>query len=238
MGKLFDLISRHRRGEQVGIYSVCSAHPMVIEAAMYQALEDQTLLLVEATSNQVDQFGGYTGMTPPQFLDYVLSFAQQLGFPRDRIILGGDHLGPNRWQALDSEAAMEHAETLIESYVAAGFEKILLDCSMACADDVTPVSDEVSSTRAARLADVAERTARQHFGASSIAYVIGTEVPVPGGAHETIESLTPTAPGAARTTMTRHMEAFRARGLDDAWHRVIGLVVQPGVEFDHFQVID
>ncbi|MEO8778685.1 MAG: D-tagatose-bisphosphate aldolase, class II, non-catalytic subunit [Rhodanobacter sp.] len=238
MDQLFDLISRHHRGEPVGIYSACSAHPLVIEAAILQALADQTLLLVEATSNQVDQFGGYTGMTPPEFRDYVLSFAQRLGFPRDRIILGGDHLGPNRWQALDSEAAMAHAETLIESYVAAGFAKIHLDCSMACADDVAPVSDEVSSMRAARLADVAERTARQHFGHSSIAYVVGTEVPVPGGAHETIGVLTPTAPDAARTTMARHMEAFQARGLGDAWTRVIGLVVQPGVEFDHFQVID
>lgn len=238
MGKLFDLISRHRRGEHVGIYSVCSAHPLVIQAAIYQALADQSLLLVEATSNQVDQFGGYTGMTPLQFRDYVLSFAQQLGFPRDRLILGGDHLGPNRWQTLDSETAMAHAEALIESYVAAGFTKIHLDCSMACADDVKPVSDEVTSTRAARLADVAERTAHQHFGASSIAYVIGTEVPVPGGAHETIDTLTPTAPDAARKTMARHREAFEARGLDDAWDRVIGLVVQPGVEFDHFQVID
>lgn len=238
MDKLFDLVSRHRRGEPAGIYSVCSAHPLVIEAAMRQSLSDQTLLLIEATSNQVDQFGGYTGMTPPQFRDYVLSFAQRVGFPRDRLILGGDHLGPNRWQTLDSATAMAHAETLIESYVAAGFSKIHLDCSMACADDATPVSDEVSSIRAARLADVAERTARQHFGMSTIAYVIGTEVPVPGGAHETIEALTPTAPSAARTTMTRHMEAFQARRLDDAWHRVIGLVVQPGVEFDHFQVID
>lgn len=238
MDKLFDRIRQHKRGEHVGIYSVCSAHPLVIEAAMQQALADETLLLIEATSNQVDQFGGYTGMTPAQFRDYVRSFAQQLAFPLDRLILGGDHLGPNRWQTLDAETAMAHAETLIESYVAAGFAKIHLDCSMACADDAAPVSDEVSSTRAARLAEVAERTARKHFGSSSIAYVIGTEVPVPGGAHETIEALTPTDPVAARTTMTRHMEAFRARGLDDAWSRVIGLVVQPGVEFDHFQVID
>lgn len=27
-------------------------------------------------------------------------------------------------------------------------------------------------------------------------------------------------------------------GLNDAWQRVIGLVVQPGVEFDHTSIID
>jgi hypothetical protein len=39
----------------------------VLRAAMQVALHYDTVLLVEATSNQVDQFGGYTGMTPPQF---------------------------------------------------------------------------------------------------------------------------------------------------------------------------
>ena len=53
---------------------------------------------IEATSNQVDQFGGYTGLRPPDFRDLVLRIADERGFPRDRIVLGGDHLGPNRWQ--------------------------------------------------------------------------------------------------------------------------------------------
>ena len=238
MEKLLQIIDRHRKGERVGIYSICSAHPMVIEAGFLQALADDTVLLVEATSNQVDQFGGYTGMTPAEFRDYVLSFADRLGLPRDRIILGGDHLGPNRWQTQDADSAMAHAETLIEAYVAAGFEKIHLDCSMACADDEKPITDEVSSARAARLAEVAERTARKQFGKSSVAYIIGTEVPVPGGAHETIDALMPTDPGAAKATIARHLEAFQRRGLAECCDRIVGLVVQPGVEFDHFKVVD
>jgi D-tagatose-1,6-bisphosphate aldolase subunit GatZ/KbaZ len=238
MGFLLDVIDRHSRGEGGGVYSVCSAHPMVIEAGLLQARSDDTCALIEATSNQVDQFGGYTGMTPPVFRDYVMSIAERLNFPRDRIVLGGDHLGPNRWQKQDSGSAMAHAETLIESYVAAGFGKIHLDCSMACEGDITPISDDVAAGRAARLAEVAERAAHDHFGKSSILYIIGTEVPTPGGAHETIDALAPTSPDAARTTIARHKEAFERRGLADCWSRVIGLVVQPGVEFDHFQVVD
>lgn len=65
---------------QRGIYSVCSAHPWVIEAAMRQACADGTYLLLEATSNQVNQTGGYTGMTPPDFRDFVNAIAEELDF--------------------------------------------------------------------------------------------------------------------------------------------------------------
>ncbi|WP_038931209.1 class II D-tagatose-bisphosphate aldolase non-catalytic subunit, partial [Yersinia pestis] len=100
MHPLEKLVQRHKAGEQIGIYSVCSAHPLVIEAALEQALENDSELLIEATSNQVDQFGGYTGMTPVDFRDYVFAKADALHFPLEKLILGGDHLGPTRWQHL------------------------------------------------------------------------------------------------------------------------------------------
>ncbi len=81
MNTLQNLVQRHKAGEQNGIYSVCSAHPLVIEAALKQALSDDSLLLIEATSNQVDQFGGYTGMTPVDFRNFVLEMAELLQFP-------------------------------------------------------------------------------------------------------------------------------------------------------------
>src|SRR3954463_9167155 len=96
--QFWETIRRHKAGEPVGVYSVCSAHPVVLEAAFAQAAADSSLVLIEATSNQVDQFGGYTGMRPADFRELVFSIADQHGFPRDRIVLGGDHLGPNRWQ--------------------------------------------------------------------------------------------------------------------------------------------
>jgi len=140
MSHLLSTIAAHRAGRAVGLYSVCSAHPLVLQAAMQVAQAHGTPLLIEATSNQVDQFGGYTGMTPPQFRDYVMELAAAQGLPAGRIVLGGDHLGPNTWQQLPAAEAMAHARRLIEAYVAAGFEKIHLDCSMACADDPRPLS--------------------------------------------------------------------------------------------------
>ncbi|MUL01690.1 tagatose-bisphosphate aldolase subunit KbaZ [Aliivibrio fischeri] len=232
------LVQRHKAGEQNGIYSVCSAHPLVIEAALSQALSDDSLLLIEATSNQVDQFGGYTGMKPADFRDFVLQLAKSLNFPTEKLILGGDHLGPNRWQKLTAAEAMLNADDLIAAYVAAGFKKIHLDCSMPCADDPTPLSDEIVAERAARLAKIAEDTAVSSFGHSDLVYVIGTEVPVPGGAAEELDTLQVTSPEAARKTIQSHQFAFERAGVADCWQRVVGLVVQPGVEFDHTGVID
>ena len=236
--QLMRLVERHHAGEQVGVTSVCSAHPLVLEAAVAQALDDGSLLLVEATSNQVDQFGGYTGLRPADFRDLVLDIADHVGLPRDRVVLGGDHLGPNTWRDLGPDEAMVRSEALVQAYVEAGFSKIHLDCSMACAGDATPLSDAVVAGRAARLARVAEDAAVRAFGASGLVYVVGTEVPVPGGAQETIEELTPTTPEAARATLEHHREAFVAAGAAAAWSRVLALVVQPGVEFDHLRVVD
>jgi D-tagatose-1,6-bisphosphate aldolase subunit GatZ/KbaZ len=235
---LLDTVERHKSGDAVGIYSVCSAHPLVIEASVLQALYDGGYLLVEATSNQVDQFGGYTGMKPQDFRRLVLELARRHGLPEDRIVLGGDHLGPNRWQERPAEEALAYAGDLVASYVAAGFTKLHLDCSMACADDKSPLDDSVVARRAATLASRAEQEASAGTPADNPVYVVGTEVPVPGGAHDALEVLTPTSADAARATLAAHENAFRTDGLEGVWNRVIALVVQPGVEFDHERVID
>ncbi|WP_035339344.1 MULTISPECIES: tagatose-bisphosphate aldolase subunit KbaZ [Dickeya] len=232
------LIERHKQGESIGIYAVCSAHPLVLEAAFRLAAQRNELLLVEATSNQVDQFGGYTGMTPADFRDRLYQLAAECHFPVHRLILGGDHLGPNRWQGEPAELAMAHAEELIASYVRAGFKKIHLDCSMSCQGDPLPLTDEWVAERAARLARVAEQTCQAEFGCCDLLYVIGTEVPVPGGAHEALAEVAVTTPQAAHHTLEAHRQAFIHAGLDAIWPRVIALVVQPGVEFDHTHVVD
>ncbi|WP_207302199.1 class II D-tagatose-bisphosphate aldolase non-catalytic subunit, partial [Klebsiella quasipneumoniae] len=132
MKHLTKMVAQHKQGGGNGIYAVCSAHPLVLEAAIRYARAQQTPLLIEATSNQVAQFGGYTGMTPADFRGFVHQLADSLDFPQSQLILGGDQLGPNRWQTLPAAQAMANADDLIKSYVAAGFKKIHLDCSMSC----------------------------------------------------------------------------------------------------------
>ena len=233
-----DLIARHKRGERVGITSVCSAHPLVIAATLRHAkAHEAQLALIEATSNQVNQDGGYTGMTPARFRDFVWGIADEVGFPRQRVALGGDHLGPNAWTALPAEDAMDKAEVMVRDYVAAGFGKIHLDCSMSCADDPEPLPERTIAERAARLCQAAER-AYAGDPANAPSYVIGTEVPVPGGATEDLGELAVTTPQAALATIAMHRDLFAEGGLSSAWDRVIATVVQPGVEFDHDKVVD
>ncbi|MFC1235491.1 tagatose-bisphosphate aldolase subunit GatZ [Vibrio sp. F74] len=230
------IVARHKNGEHIGIYSVCSAHPLVIEATLRYELNTDNKVLIEATSNQVNQFGGYTGMKPVDFYKFVNEIAKQVGFDKDRIILGGDHLGPNCWQKEPAAEAMEKSKVLIRDYVKAGFSKIHLDASMSCADDPVPLEPVVVAQRAAILCEVAEQAASDELK-KRLTYVIGTEVPVPGGEKEAINSVHVTTVKDAENTVTTHVDAFKARGIEEALSRVVGIVVQPGVEFDHSSVI-
>lgn len=231
---LRDLAAALHRGEARGITSVCSAHPMVIEAALRLARDLGRTALIEATCNQVNQEGGYTGMTPRDFRGFVERIAEKARLDPDRIVLGGDHLGPNPWKDLRAEDALARAEAMIAAYAQAGFSKLHLDTSMGCKGEPTALPDEETAARAARLAAVAE--ANKAEGSEPV-YVIGTEVPVPGGAVEELGQLQITTPDAVARTYDVHRRAFEALGLEDAFSRVVALVVQPGVEFGHADVV-
>lgn len=238
-----EILAGNRKGSAKGVYSVCSAHPEILESCFKQALDDNSILLIESTSNQVDQYGGYTGMRPADFAGYVKSVANKTGFPENKILLGGDHLGPNAWQALPAEEAMTRAEKLVTSYVKAGYLKIHLDTSMFCADDkgdrTSTLADEIVASRTVRLCRVAENTWKKYFHTNpELIYIIGTEVPVPGGAKEAEESVDPTKPEDAAATLEIARKYFVNAGLSEAWNRVAGIVVQPGVEFGDDQVFN
>ncbi|MDT6941345.1 D-tagatose-bisphosphate aldolase, class II, non-catalytic subunit [Brucella pseudogrignonensis] len=234
--RLRHLPARYTGGERGGITSICSAHPLVIEAALLEGIATKTDVLIEATCNQVNQDGGYTGMTPADFRRFVEDIAARLGFDTKHLILGGDHLGPNPWKHLSAEEAMAKSEVMMDGFVRAGFTKIHLDTSMGCAGEPVALPDAVTAERAARLAKVAEKAAAES-GFDLPVYIVGTEVPIPGGAMEEIEDLELTKPDAALETIAIHRKAFAALGLEDAFSRAIGVVVQPGVEFGNENVV-
>ncbi|NPA26454.1 MAG: class II D-tagatose-bisphosphate aldolase, non-catalytic subunit [Chloroflexi bacterium] len=212
-----------------GIVSVCSAHPFVIGATLsfVHRLPRSIPVLIESTSNQVNPEGGYTGMTPKTFAVYIRRRAKQVGVPRARVYLGGDHLGPLPWAHLPPEQAMARAETLVAAYVRAGYTKIHLDCSMPLGGE-TRVDVELVAARTAALARVAE--AARPVGVT-LRYVIGSEVPPAGGAKAEEGPPPITRPEQVHETLTAMQAAFARAGLHDAWQRVLALVVQPGVEF-------
>jgi D-tagatose-1,6-bisphosphate aldolase subunit GatZ/KbaZ len=231
-------ISTWRNGDGwKGIPSICSAHPAVIEAAMRHAGRRGCHLLIEATCNQINQDGGYTGMTPADFRAFVEAIARETGFALEKLILGGDHLGPNPWKHLAAAEAMAKASVMIDAYARAGFTKLHLDTSMGCAGEPVALSDNITAERAARLAAVVEGAIEGAAAPAPVVYVIGTEVPIPGGAMEALHDLEVTGADAVRDTIAIHRDAFEKAGATSAFSRVIAAVVQPGVEFGNENVI-
>ena len=119
--ELRSLAAIRRGGELRGVTSVCSAHPTVLRAALRHGRAKDSAVLIEATCNQVNHRGGYTGMRPADFAALVRKIALEEGCPERLVVLGGDHLGPSPWRDLPSDQAMAEAEKMVASYVAAGF---------------------------------------------------------------------------------------------------------------------
>lgn len=238
LNPLKKIVELQKQGKNVGIYSVCSANGYVIEAALKRGKSDGSCVLIESTANQCDQNGGYTGMTPADFKEFVLKIAKKNGFDKQKIFLGGDHLGPLTFAGKDEAEAMADAEELIRCYVGAGFTKIHIDTSMKVNSDPADVrlSDEIIAGRGARLAQVAEETYRELLKSEPDAippvYIIGSEVPIPGGAVGSEDTgVQVTKVDDFKNTVAAFEKAFEAAGLgQDVWDRVIGVVVQPGVE--------
>lgn len=238
---LQEMMEQRRAGIKCGIPSYCTANELALEAALIRAKELNRPVLIEATANQVNQFGGYTGMKPADFYQLVLKMAKEMGVPENHMILAGDHLGPLTWQNETEEEAMAKAEELVYQYVRAGFTKIHLDTSMKLADDPEgALATETVAKRGVRLYQVCmkayEELKAEKPEAMRPVFIIGSEVPIPGGAQEAEDSLAVTKPEAFEETVDTYKKCFEEAGVPDGWNDVIAVVVQPGVEFGDDQV--
>ena len=233
---LADIGKRQHKGETVGIFSVCSSNDYVLKATVQLAKNNDQVVLIEATSNQVNQYGGYTGMTPSDFGSYLGELEKAHGCRPGQVILGGDHLGPNPWRHEPAETAMGKAKQMVTDYTRAGIVKLHLDASMNLGGDgKAPISPRLIAQRTAELARAAEEAfnelREETPDALAPTYVIGTEVPIPGGTQGEDDVLQVTTPADLEETVTLTKEAFNEQGLESAWARVMAVVVQPGVEF-------
>ncbi|MBT8341816.1 MAG: tagatose-bisphosphate aldolase, partial [Desulfatitalea sp.] len=144
--------------------------------------------------------------------------------------LGADHLGPYAWQGQPAAQAMKNVETLARLCVEAGFRKIHLDTGVACADDPgPPLPLETAALRAARLCRAAEAAVVRPDHPPM--YVIGNDVPPPGGGLTPDAQVHVTSPDQLDATLQAYRRAFERAGVRHAWERVMAVVVQPGVEF-------
>ncbi len=231
---ILDLIQTHKSGEPVGIFSVCSAHPEVLETVFSTSAREGRALLIESTCNQVNQDGGYMNMPPARFSEMVRRLAKRSGLPPEGLVLGGDHLGPYPWRKQTPETAMDKARRLVSDYVQAGYTKLHLDASMPCAGEAVtnPLAPELIARRTAELCLAGEIAYQKTAGNSPVpVYVIGTEVPPPGGIQDIESGLQVTHPEDCQKTIELTRQEFFRQGLEEAWERVIAVVVHPGVEF-------
>jgi len=234
---LLQIVSLQKQGKAVGIYSACTANEYVLRACIQKGKETNSYVLIEATANQVDQYGGYTGMKPADFKKFVEELVKKEGYTMDKVFLGGDHLGPLTFAKYDEDKAMAEAKTLVHDYVRAGFTKIHIDTSMKVNSDdpSTRLSDEVIAKRGAYLASICEdaykELLKENPNAIHPVYIIGSEVPIPGGSQDAKDTgVQVTKPEDFKATYKAFEKAFKDQGVEDAFNYVFAIVVQPGVE--------
>lgn len=183
-------------------------------------------------------------MKPADFREFVYELAEKVDLPRERIILGGDHLGPLTWTEYEEEKALSLATQLVYDYVRAGFTKIHLDTSMRLANDSTEkrLSDEVIARRSAQLAQASLQAfadlQEENPDAVFPAFIIGSEVPIPGGAQEKEDSVAVTSVDDFKTTYQVFKETFKIYDVEKVFDAVIAVVVQPGVEFGDDDIVE
>ncbi|MBE6510367.1 MAG: tagatose-bisphosphate aldolase [Methanobrevibacter millerae] len=239
-----EILSKRQDGISSGIASYCTSNKIVLESILEYYLEKDEYVLIECTANQVNQFGGYMNMTPSDFRDYIYDIADNICFPKERIILGADHFGPLVWADKDENEAMENAKELLRLAVLAGYTKIHLDTSMFLGSDDTSkkLSDDIIARRGAILYKVCEEAfaerIEQYPDSIHPVYVIGSEVPIPGGEYEEKNTLEVTRPVDFENTINAYDEIFKEYGLNNAWDYIIAVVVQPGVEFSNEDIHD
>jgi D-tagatose-1,6-bisphosphate aldolase subunit GatZ/KbaZ len=227
---LHKLVLGQKKGEVRGITSICSDNSTVLHAAFQLASQKGMPILVEASCNQVNQFGGHAGMNPSSFVRFIQRCASESGLSNDLLVLGGEHLGPAPWQNGPFERCMTNANTLVQDFVKAGFTKIHLDASMNLSSDDSsrPIDMGLAARRTAWLVKIAEKAA---YPDRPLSYVIGSTASNPGGAQEYQTRVQITPVEHARAVLETNKSAFHEAGLDAAWERVTALVVQPGVDF-------
>ncbi len=108
MKALRDIIARHKavsvRRHLLGLLGASARH----RSGAAPCEEQGTVALIEATSNQVNQDSGYTGVRPADFRRFVLQIAARCEFPLDHLLhrrrssgaarLAGIFLLPRRWK--------------------------------------------------------------------------------------------------------------------------------------------
>ncbi len=161
------------------IFAACPNSNTVIRAALKSAKRNNAPIKFAATLNQVDTDGGYTGLTPREFVNTIRLHARSLHIVSP-VIIAVDHGGPwlkdihsrNQWSYNDTMAAVKKS---FEAAIEAGYDLLHVDPTV---DITLPKGKTISIDLVAdRTLELIAHT--EHFRVSHnyprIAYEVGTE---------------------------------------------------------------
>ena len=204
------------------IPSFCSSNSQVIEILFKFCKFHKVPLLVESTSNQVNQYGGYSNNTPKEFIKKIKKIAEKEKFNKKKLFFGGDHLGPLPWKLHKSREALRRSIRLIRSYINADYQKIHIDTSIKCLND-NKINNKIVFERTALIFRKLNLDKYKN-----LFFVFGTEVPLSGGNDKS---------KIKQTSITQIKEEHKNfKNLLKSETNSFALVIEPGMKFMHNNV--
>ena len=204
--------------------SFCTANMDVLKSIMFFCNLNKLPCLIECTSNQVNQNGGYTNKNPKKFIKEILSLRKKIKLNKNQLFIGGDHLGPLPWKNEIKKVAIKNSIKLIESFLNEKFCKIHIDTSIRCKDDVIFNNDIIFK----RAQEILENSKIRNKIKNKF-LIIGSEVPLSGSGDSKKIVLT--------SIKQINLECMKFRQvlkkLKFKKNRKFGLVVEPGMKYMH-----
>lgn len=155
--------------------SFCTSNEDVINSIINFCKKYKLPILIESTSNQVNQFGGYSKLKPSEFKRKIEKLSKNNLFPKKNIIFGGDHLGPLPWKKLDKKIAMNRAKNLVKLYFNSKFNKLHIDTTIKLKNDKTFNKEIIKNRSKKLLSNLNNKYTKK------LILVLGSEVPPAGG---------------------------------------------------------
>ena len=206
--------------------SFCTSNIDVIESILFFCNIKKLPCLIESTSNQVNQHGGYTNKTPKMFVKEISSLRKKIKFDSKRLFLGGDHLGPLPWGKKNKNIAIKNSISLINDYLSENFCKIHVDTSIKCKNDKF-INSEIVFNRTSEILnnDSIKKKIKNRL------LVVGTEVPLAGGGDN--KNLIRTSTKQIETEVFNFKKIFQKLNLRNSF---FGLVIEPGMKYKHSKI--
>ena len=204
--------------------SFCTSNFEVIRSILLYAKLKNFPVLIECTSNQVNQQGGYTGLEPKEFRKRVKSLSKTINFKKNYLIFGADHLGPLPWKKFSKKKAFLNAKKLLNLTLKENFEKIHLDTTIRCAKEKSLSLDDVRL----RFKELFKVIPKKNL--KNLYLVAGSEVPLAGGGDikESISTL---------NDIKKDYSIYDKIINKSKYVKEFALVIEPGMSFGNFGVI-